>query len=34
VATCPLGENAGATPAFADGRIYIRGFKNLYGIGE
>ncbi len=34
VATCPLGENAGATPAFAEGRIYIRGLRNLYGIGE
>lgn len=34
VATCPLGENAGATPAFADGRIYIRGIRNLYCVGE
>jgi outer membrane protein assembly factor BamB len=34
VATCPLGENAGATPAFSEGRIYIRGLRNLYGIGE
>lgn len=33
VASCPLGENAGATPAFAEGRIYIRGVRNLYGIG-
>lgn len=29
-----LGEKAGTTPAFADGRIYIRGDKNLYCIGK
>ena len=29
-----LGENSGPTPAFADGRIYIRGEKNLYCIGK
>ena len=29
-----LGEMAGTTPAFADGRIYIRGEKNLYCIGK
>ncbi len=29
-----LGEIAGTTPAFADGRIYIRGEKNLYCIGK
>ncbi len=29
-----LGETAGTTPAFADGRIYIRGEKNLYCIGK
>jgi outer membrane protein assembly factor BamB len=34
IATCPLGENAGATPAFEDGRIYIRGLRNLYCVGE
>lgn len=28
-----LGENAYATPAFSDGRIYLRGEKNLYCIG-
>ena len=28
-----LGENAYATPAFTDGRIYMRGEKNLYCIG-
>lgn len=29
-----LGEIAGTTPAFSDGRIYIRGDKNLYCIGK
>jgi len=29
-----LGEKAGTTPAFADGKIYIRGDKNLYCIGK
>ncbi|MFV0267120.1 MAG: PQQ-binding-like beta-propeller repeat protein [Draconibacterium sp.] len=29
-----LGEHSGPTPAFADGRIYIRGDKNLYSIGK
>uniref|UniRef100_UPI003217D474 outer membrane protein assembly factor BamB family protein n=1 Tax=uncultured Draconibacterium sp. TaxID=1573823 RepID=UPI003217D474 len=29
-----LGETAGTTPAFSDGRIYIRGEKNLYCIGN
>jgi outer membrane protein assembly factor BamB len=29
-----LGEIAGTTPAFSEGRIYIRGEKNLYCIGE
>ncbi len=33
VNTCELGENAVAVPAFMPGRIYIRGFKHLYGIG-
>ncbi len=28
-----LGEKAGTTPAFANGKIYIRGEKNLYCIG-
>jgi outer membrane protein assembly factor BamB len=31
---CPLGEECNASPAFADGRIFIRGMKNLYGIGN
>jgi len=29
-----LGENCYASPAFMDGRIYIRGEKNLYCIGN
>ena len=29
---CELGENCYASPAFADGRIYIRGLDNLYCI--
>jgi len=29
-----LGETSGTTPAFADGRIYIRGEENLYCIGK
>ena len=29
-----LGEKAGTTPAFASGKIYIRGDKNLYCIGK
>lgn len=31
---CELGENCHASPAFADGRIYIRGVENLYCIGS
>ncbi len=34
IAENPLGETSGATPAFADGRIYIRGEEHLYCIGE
>jgi outer membrane protein assembly factor BamB len=30
---CELGEECFASPAFADGRIYIRGLENLYCIG-
>ncbi len=30
----PLGEGVYASPAFGDGRIYIRGKDNLYCIGE
>lgn len=30
---CELGEGAHASPAFLDGRIFIRGRKNLYCIG-
>jgi len=31
---CELGEKTYASPAFANGRIYIRGVKNLYCIGK
>ena len=31
---CELGEECYASPAFADGRIYIRGAENLYCIGQ
>ena len=34
LAKCELGEKCFASPAFADGRIYIRGIKNLYCIGN
>ncbi len=34
LAKCKLGEECRASPAFADGRIYIRGVKNLYCLGE
>jgi outer membrane protein assembly factor BamB len=31
---CELGEKCHASPAFLDGRIYIRGLENLYCIGN
>ncbi len=34
LAKCELGEKCHASPAFMDGRIYIRGLENLYCIGE
>ena len=34
LAKCELGEKCHASPAFADGRIYIRGVENLYCIGS
>lgn len=34
LARCELGEDCHASPAFADGRIYIRGTENLYCIGK
>jgi outer membrane protein assembly factor BamB len=34
ITKCELGEKCHASPAFADGRIYIRGIKNLYCIGS
>ena len=30
----PLGENSGATPAFMEGRVYLRGDEHLYCIGN
>jgi len=33
-ARCEMGEKCHASPAFADGRIYIRGIDNLYCIGS
>jgi outer membrane protein assembly factor BamB len=29
-----LGERSACTPAFSNGRIYLRGDKNLYCIGK
>jgi outer membrane protein assembly factor BamB len=29
-----LGELSGPTPAFADGRLYVRGEKDLFCIGK
>ncbi len=34
LARCPLGEKCYSTPAFANGRIYIRAVENLYCIGD
>ncbi len=34
VGECPLGEGSRACPAFADGRIYLRGEKHLFCIGK
>lgn len=34
LAKSPLGEKCYASPAFANGRIYIRGVENLYCIGD
>ncbi|PLX13751.1 MAG: hypothetical protein C0598_02910 [Marinilabiliales bacterium] len=31
---CPLGEDGMTTPAFADGKIYIRGNKHLFCFGK
>jgi outer membrane protein assembly factor BamB len=31
---CELGEKCYASPAFVDGRIYVRGLENLYCIGN
>jgi len=34
IATNPLGEKVSSTPAFLDGRLYIRSNKNIYCISE
>jgi outer membrane protein assembly factor BamB len=34
IGTIALGEPVHATPAFMDGRIYIRGDENLYCVGK
>lgn len=34
IARAPLGEKSKCCPAFLDGRMYIRGEKNLYCIGS
>jgi len=34
IAKCELDEKCNASPAFADGHIYIRGVENLYCIGN
>lgn len=34
IARCELGEESSGSPAFTDGRIYIRGVENLYCIGN
>ena len=34
IAEAELGEDGFAVPAFADGAIYLRGFNNLYCIGN
>lgn len=34
ITRCELGESCYASPAFADGRIYIRGHDNLYCVGS
>ena len=34
LATCPLGDHVDATPACADGRLFIRGREYLWCIGK
>lgn len=34
ISRSPLGEGSGASPAFAPGRIYLRGKKHLFCIGS
>ena len=33
ISSSPIGENSDCTPAFSEGRIYIRGRSNLFCIG-
>jgi len=34
IASSPLGEKAVSTPAFAHGKIFIRGSQHIYCIGK
>jgi len=34
ISSNPLGENGMTTPAFMDGRIYLRGNEHLYCVGK
>jgi outer membrane protein assembly factor BamB len=34
LATNPMGERLMATPALSDGKMYIRGEKNLFAVGR
>jgi hypothetical protein len=34
LAESPLGENSDSSPAFSDGRIYLRGKDNLFCIAK
>jgi outer membrane protein assembly factor BamB len=34
LASCPLGEGVGASPALVDGRLYVRTEKRLFCLGE
>ena len=34
IGTASIGEGSSCTPAFGDGRIYIRGNKNLFCVGK
>jgi hypothetical protein len=34
LSTNPMGERLMATPALSDGRMYVRGEKNLFAVGR